>query len=470
MKKSKIASKSKMLMLLSLMFLSIAVLCMGVLAAESATYNIAGNISYNMVDYVARINTRVYKVEGQTNETGLATGVNTLSTMTFEQIEKSTTTPYYILSQKLDTGAITRTSDTTTEIAKSVEIEYGAVDSSVEYYTFYVVINIKEITGDYLLSASLNETISSSTKSYKYSNREQNDVLKSEIRNIVIGFSLIDSTANSSEQFTYTLTVKAKNWPIELKADITNSYWYVELGTYLGKAVRWKLVSADGTTKYTGFDVNNVPAYGDLKGKAIFVQMTPTGTIQFDAATTNSTSSAKAFTGSDRTIDNHSMKITCETSESTLFAGSTERLNVEFDTNYFTSNVRQQIRTGTLYNLEEDDLKNIVCNKKDLVCYTYQASVHFLYGTSEDSTTNDKDELGDYFWLLDFGEMRNLLSGTENDFGYDYWLRSKAINNGSASSPDICGSYALKDFSSYGNAMLEYQLTDYYIRAAFQLA
>ena len=440
MKKPKNVSRTKMLMLLSLMFLSIAVLCMGVLAAESAIYNIAGNISYNMVDYVARINTRVYKVEGQTDETGLATGINTLATMTFEQIEKSTTTPYYILSQKLDTGAITRTSDTTTEITKSVEIEYGAVDSSVEYYTFYIVINIKEITGDYLLSASLNETVSSSTTSYKKSNQSQSLVANSETRNIVIGFSLKSTTANSTESFSYTLTVNAsiaKDFSVELIDGGT--YWYITLGT--GKVlttssntvasentdIKWRLVSLDGEEKYDYTSTKPTKHVG-----AVFVQET-------------AVNSALAFDSSS-------------------------------SQNYYNSSIRTSIKDGSYFNLtSSDDLSFIKDRKIESINYwKYQnldstTGSYLTYDSSKEALKSE-DSSTDKFWLLSCEEVTTFFDNTsasrkwlnsDDTSGVHFWLRSPSSYN----SINVCGVYSigiLFDISAGNSGSLR-------VRAAFQL-
>ena len=359
MKKPKNVSRTKMLMLLSLMFLSIAVLCMGVLAAESATYNIAGNISYNMVDYVARINTRVYKVEGQTDETGLATGIQTLSDMTFEQIERSTD-PYYVLSQKLDTGAVTRTSDTTTNITGNVNIEYGAVDSSVEYYTFYVVINIKETTGSYVLSASLNETVSSSTTSYMKSNQSQSGIEKSNTQNIVIGFSLKSATANSTESFSYTLKIGAVKWSA-FSVTLTDggTYWYTELGTLSdGTKVKWQLVSLDGENKYEYTSTKPTKHKG-----AIFLQKTYLGSMC-------------AF-GSD-------------------------------NMSYYNSTIRTNVNTLTTWNLTDSNVSSIIKKR----------NIRSITGYNTDGSTGETKftgETDDYFWLLDVGEVETFLGTTEEE-------------------------------------------------------
>ena len=193
------------------MCLSVAVLCMGILAAGSATYNINGNISYNMIDGVALINTRVYKVAGTTGETDLSTQCTTLSSKSFEEIERETS-PYYILSQKLDSQPLINTSNqTSTSNTTSVDIVYGAVDSGVEYYTYYVVIEIKNVSTDtgYVLNTYLSQ-LGTSTISNIASNANGEsskiEIASGEFFNIVIGLSYTGTTT-TSETFSYTLNV-----------------------------------------------------------------------------------------------------------------------------------------------------------------------------------------------------------------------------------------------------------------------
>ena len=450
MKKPKNVSRTKMLMLLSLMFLSIAVLCMGVLAAESATYNIAGNISYNMVDYVARINTRVYKVEGQTDETGLATGIQTLSDMTFEQIERSTD-PYYVLSQKLDTGAVTRTSDTTTNITGNVNIEYGAVDSSVEYYTFYVVINIKETTGSYVLSASLNETVSSSTTSYMKSNQSQSAIEKSNTQNIVMGFSLRSTTGNSTESFSYTLTVNTYKitsgmfdyWTIYTDGSI--DYWYVKMGkTSEGKDVRWRLVSTDGTSKYV-YDASTTPSYSDLRGSAIFVQETLVPMYEAE-----------------------------DGDEGVLFTGGSRKGTYLQDTtnNYYESGIRSLIKEGSFFNITGTYVKSLIKNRL-IANIDYVKLNGSVYGidTSKTALANP-DSSTDKFWLLDYKEWATFLSDEDDGCGWKeseadggYWLRSLSSESTNYRMRVQCG---LTSSRVYSSKIANLEKAD--VRAAFQLA
>ena len=277
--------KLKLSLSICMMCLCVAVLCMGILAAGSATYSITGKISYNMIDYVARTNTRVYKVQGKKDISGLTTVVNTLSTMTFEDIERTTTT-YYVPAGTLNAQTTTKTSDTETTFLGNFDFEYGAVDSSVYYYTFFVVININNISDDYSLTASItnNDTnktaLTSSDTSYIYTNATQTSILKDETRNIVVGFSLkSEPTENIEENFSYALTITCSDPPAPTLADLTlledttDDYYYVELGQKSDTdttKLRWRLISVDGTTKYNYVE-GTTPT---LQSGSIFMQQT----------------------------------------------------------------------------------------------------------------------------------------------------------------------------------------------------
>ena len=188
--------KLKLSLSICMMCLCVAVLCMGILAASSATYNINGNISYNMIDGIALVNTRVYKVAEQKTTAELQTAIDDtgLSSMTFETIEQ---TSGYILSQKLDTKATLSENATQAEISSgSINITFGATDSSVYYYTYYIVINITNLSSEKNLSATLTDNTTYTSVNY-YTNTSQISIAKGETKNLVIGLSLSDTTVDS---------------------------------------------------------------------------------------------------------------------------------------------------------------------------------------------------------------------------------------------------------------------------------
>ncbi len=197
--------KIKLFLSLCMMCLCVAVLCIGILAVSSATYNINGNISYNMVDGVALVNTRVYKVAGTNSD--LSTSCTTLSTMTFETIEQ---TSGYVLSQKLDTKATLSSGATSSEIsAGSINIGFGATDSSVYYYTFYIIINITNLTNAGTLSATLTDNTTYASTITKVVNTSQMTTIeKGDTKNIVIGLTIPSTTTDEIDiKVNYSLGI-----------------------------------------------------------------------------------------------------------------------------------------------------------------------------------------------------------------------------------------------------------------------
>ncbi len=205
--------KTKLFLSVCMMCLCVAVLCMGILAASSATYQINGNISYNMIDGVSLINTRVYKVayDGSstvaTMKTQMESRVNTLATMKLSEIEANQD-PIYALSEKKDYFKYS-TSVVTNE--DKVSITYGkSTDDESTYYMYFVVINITNLSTDtgYCLNATINETLSNTSTSYVSTNQSQSKIKSGSFANIVIGISAMSTTYSStSEDFAYTLTV-----------------------------------------------------------------------------------------------------------------------------------------------------------------------------------------------------------------------------------------------------------------------
>ena len=203
--------KLKLSLSICMMCLCLAVLCMGILAVSSVSYQINGNISYNMIDGIALVNTRVYKIADQKTTTELETTATTLSTMTFEAIESSTDLGF-ILSQKLDTKATLSNGATSDEIsAGSINIGFGATDSSVYYYTFYIVINITNLSSEGKLSATLTDN-TTYTNVNNYILSSQTGISKGDTKNIVIGLSLSDTTVESVNiDMAYSLSIEFKN-------------------------------------------------------------------------------------------------------------------------------------------------------------------------------------------------------------------------------------------------------------------
>ena len=223
--------KIKLILSLCIMCLSVAVLCMGVLAINSITYNISGTMTYNMIDGIALVNTRVYKVAG--TESSLSTVCSTLSTKTFEEIEQ---TSGYVLSQKLDTKATLSDSATQTEVSSgSISIDFGATDSSVYYYTYYIVINITNLSSSGTLSTTLTDKTnyaSGVTKSYVSS---QTSIEKNDTKNLVVGLSLSDTTTVLDSlpiNYSIKLEYDSSMWGTSFINVESETFFYVQGSTW----------------------------------------------------------------------------------------------------------------------------------------------------------------------------------------------------------------------------------------------
>ena len=368
--------KVKLFLSFVMMCLCIAVLCIGILASSSANYDLGGKITYNVVDGVALINTRVYKVAGQTTESNLSSKCSTLSTMHFENIERSTN-PYYVLSQEFSSqGAINKSNIDT--VTKDINIIYGATNTSLEYYTYYVVVSIKNLSTDTNKSiiATLNTEIANTNTSYIKSSTTQIMLRNGTFKNIVIGFSSINTTiVETSESFNYSITLEYDEFLFD-----SGSYRYIEMGTYSSTAIRWSLVGfqtdMDDLTTFTAYTYNASEklTLDSLKGKgAIFLQQTHSGST--------------AFLGTN--------------------GGSAS---------YYTSDIREKIRDGTFYNLTN--------NEKSLI--TKRNITEISHGSMTFSGTTD-----DYFWLLSVNEVNKYLTSkvwyphnySSTTYGRNWWLR-----------------------------------------------
>ena len=437
-KKGAKMKKLKLFLSLCMMCLCIAVLCIGILAASSATYNINGNISYNMIDGVALVNTRVYKVAG--TESDLSTKCTELSSKSFEEIERDTST-YYILSQKLDSEPLVNTSnETSSSSTTSVNIVYGAVESGVEYYTYYIVIEIKYVSTDtgYVLNAYLS-TLGTSTISNLASNAngESNkiEIASGEFYNIVIGLSYTGTT--TTEKFNYTLNMSYNeltgfNKLLTTYADANEAnYWGVPFGKVASGSktpVIWRYVgdystSSGGTETFTRYEsyTNKKPK---LVSGSVFVQET--------------------------SLTNNSVEW-----------GSTYTCN-----NYFTEcTIRASIREGGLFSLDYDEelIKKSYIQSRTLPDIEWfelnydKGRYVFPYQYRDNLKLSNGNN--DYFWLMDVREIslyfndplqedteaeydyqhKNIVWG-KSDSGVSFWLRTPSVyyNSGGYEGDYLC--------------------------------
>ncbi len=194
--------KLKLLLSFAMMCLSIVVLCFGVLASTNVTYSISGTISYDITDVFAKINTKVFKVAGQTTKSDMQTNINTLATTALSSIAGTQTTSNASLTYEATDISIAEC-DSVTNDSKECELNIS-IDST--YMTYYIVINIQNLA-DKAISATL-------TDSTLYTNLNttsiltQEDIAKGEIRNIIVAFSLADKKQGISKiDISYSMEV-----------------------------------------------------------------------------------------------------------------------------------------------------------------------------------------------------------------------------------------------------------------------
>ena len=188
--------KFKLFASLSTLCLCIAVLCMGIYAAQSVSYTISGTITYTVEDVFVEITTKVYKVSEKQGYQTMETNATTLATTSFSDIDTNT----YTLSQELTTF---NSATSTTTTSENINIAYGE-----NAYTYYIVINIKNLTSSKNCSAYVTNNTTATTNSNTYTNTYQNNITSTETRNIVIAYSLSDEkTSITSANISYTVNV-----------------------------------------------------------------------------------------------------------------------------------------------------------------------------------------------------------------------------------------------------------------------
>ncbi len=127
--------KMKLLMSLSMLCLSIAMLCFGVFAASSVTYTISGTISYEVKDVFCTISGKVYK---NSNSNVAAATLNTNLTTLIGGTEEGYTT-----AQTLNGKTTTGTTTATETLSETVNITFGRGTNDEEWYTYYIVLTIQ---------------------------------------------------------------------------------------------------------------------------------------------------------------------------------------------------------------------------------------------------------------------------------------------------------------------------------------
>ena len=194
--------KTKLFFSLVSLCFSIAVLCFGVYSALSVSYSVSGSVSYEVTDAFVEITTNVYASSERMEQSTLNSNAQNLEDPTYDNT-------YTKVGETYTYNSMEKLSETNQPKASGIEINYN------NYYTYFIVINIKNLSSDVNIYALIEEDIiGTELNSNIYKTRYQTGIIKPQTgdnvgKNIVLGFSLDDATIGVNTEFDYTLQVNA---------------------------------------------------------------------------------------------------------------------------------------------------------------------------------------------------------------------------------------------------------------------
>ena len=209
--------KFKLLASIASMCLAIAVLCFGVFAASSVTYQISGTISYDVSDVFVNVKTTVYSYANNLSQKDLETyataiaaknaAAATQTDVTVGSSSKATFT--YVTGKTGDytyggtpSGIIGGEANALTTSTDGLKLTY-----SNSAYSYFIVINVKNLASKSLRITpdNANGTWGGSVNSYHYVSASSAGVAKDASTNLVIAMSIIDKKVAISSGNTFSL-------------------------------------------------------------------------------------------------------------------------------------------------------------------------------------------------------------------------------------------------------------------------
>ena len=197
--------KSKLFFSLVSLCFSIAILCFGVYSAMQVSYSVSGSVSYEVTDAFVEITTNVYASSERMEQSTLNSNAQNLEDPTYVNT-------YTKVGETYTYNSMEELSETNQPQASGIEINYN------NYYTYFIVINIKNLSSDVNIYALIEEDIiGAELNSNVYKTRYQNGIIKPQTgdnvgKNIVLGFSLNDATIGVNAEFDYTLNVSTGDY------------------------------------------------------------------------------------------------------------------------------------------------------------------------------------------------------------------------------------------------------------------
>lgn len=212
--------KFKLLASIASMCLAIAVLCFGVFAAPSVTYQISGTISYDVSDVFVNVKTTVYSYANNLSQKDLETYAGAIAaknavaaTQTDVTVGSGKATFTYVAGKTGDyaygegkpSGIIGGTANELTTSTDGLKLTYNN-----SAYSYFIVINVKNLASKSLKITpdNANGAWGANVNSYHYVSASSTGVAKDTSTNLVIAMSIIDKKVaiNSGNTFSLKLT------------------------------------------------------------------------------------------------------------------------------------------------------------------------------------------------------------------------------------------------------------------------
>ena len=275
--------KIKLLTSICTFCLALAVLCFGVFAAIKVTYTVSGTISYEVNDAYVNITTKVFLDSAKyAKASDFSARSQEIETKTLTELSSFVSADGSTLTENTALGS-TYNSMTATEQydPTPIEVKYNS-SSTPKVMAVYVVINVENLSDDTDLYIKVTDESNMSiedTNSFLYRTHDITELSTSTQKNIVLGFALYDATQaiGSTEnpiEFNYDVEVGLSKNYSPYKQDTSDNHFYVEMGDYYGRPIRWQLVG----TSTTANDVTTVSKFTETtlptSGEGIFIQET----------------------------------------------------------------------------------------------------------------------------------------------------------------------------------------------------
>ena len=257
--------KTKLFFSLVSLCFSIAVLCFGVYSAMSVSYQVTGNVSYNVQDVFVKIDLSVYKSTSQNPldleiHKGNITTIQNAPSLPVADTQVIAEMTDSVETYNIETGEVINPGATLEDSYNGLDFVYGAPDventtgteaSTMGWYfpednkawAFYVVLDITNYGEDIVNAKITNNTTGDTQNTYFEQTSGVNIPAKSGDKygsaRLVIGLAVADVTKAASGNFSYTVTVD--------KGQATFGYDNISFDTSKAGAVI-ESVSVDGVT------------------------------------------------------------------------------------------------------------------------------------------------------------------------------------------------------------------------------